>query len=215
MKKHLLGGLILGIAALTASPAFAGATFFEGENFQGRQFRADGPVPNFVDRGWNDRAMSVIVDGAPVEVCMDINFFGGCTVMNPGRYPNLGQLAQQISSVRPLQGQPARGDRGGDRGDRGEGRGASATLYPGPNMQGRPFELRGRGEENMGNFNDRASSLVVERGYWIFCSEPNFGGECRTFGPGKYSQLPRELDNRISSGRRISNNYPYAGNPRW
>ena len=25
-------------------------------------------------------------------------------------------------------------------------------------------------------------SLRVERGYWIFCSEPQFRGECRTFG---------------------------------
>jgi hypothetical protein len=39
-------------------------------------------------------------------------------------------------------------------------------------------------------------------------------GECLTFGPGDYANLS-ELSNRISSGRRISNNYPYDAPPRW
>ena len=64
-------------------------------------------------------------------------------------------------------------------------------------------------------FNDRASSLRVDRGYWIFCSDADFRGECRTFGPGEYPVLPPELDNRISSGRRISNDFPYSQNPNW
>jgi hypothetical protein len=70
---------------------------------------------------------------------------------------------------------------------------------------------------DMGNtgFNDRASSLRVEQGYWMFCSDANFEGRCLTFGPGDYPQLPGGLDNRISSGRRISSNYPYRQNPSW
>ena len=64
-------------------------------------------------------------------------------------------------------------------------------------------------------FNDRAQSLRVERGYWIFCSDAEFRGQCRTFGPGDYQRLPRALDNRISSGRRISERYPYNGRPNW
>ena len=83
-------------------------------------------------------------------------------------------------------------------------------------LTGRAFALGGDGAGNLdGLFNGRASSLLVDRGYWIFCSDANFGGECRTFGPGEYPVLPRELDNRISSGRRISNAYPYTDNPNW
>jgi len=63
-------------------------------------------------------------------------------------------------------------------------------------------------------FNDRASSMRVERGYWMFCTDANFMGECRTFGPGDYPQLAG-LSNRISSGRRISNEYPYNAPPTW
>ena len=64
-------------------------------------------------------------------------------------------------------------------------------------------------------FNDRAESLRVESGYWIFCSDANFGGECQTFGPGDYSTLPWGLTYKISSGRRISTGYPYRENPNW
>ena len=63
-------------------------------------------------------------------------------------------------------------------------------------------------------FNDRASSLRVESGYWIFCSDSEFRGECRTFGPGDYASLAG-MNNVISSGRRISNDYPYDGKPDW
>ena len=49
----------------------------------------------------------------------------------------------------------------------------------------------------------------------MFCSEAQFRGTCRTFGPGDYPALPSGLDNRISSGRRVSEDYPYSGNPTW
>jgi len=69
---------------------------------------------------------------------------------------------------------------------------------------------------NLGStgFNDRASSMRIERGYWMFCTDANFLGDCRTFGPGDYPSLSW-LSNRISSGRRISNDYPYNAPPRW
>ena len=82
-------------------------------------------------------------------------------------------------------------------------------------MTGRALTLDRDGVSDMADFSDRASSLRVARGYWIFCSDTQFRGECRTFGPGEYPQLPPGLDNRIASGRRISNNYPYANNPNW
>jgi hypothetical protein len=205
----------LSIFALTcaASSAMAGVTFYDAENFRGRPVDMNGVVPNFVERGFNDRARSAVVEGAPVEVCMDINFNGGCTVLQPGRYPTLGNLGGQISSVRPVRG--GYEQRGAIDQGRPVGRGASATLFSGPNMTGRAITLDREGAADLQNFNDRASSLRVERGYWIFCTDVQFRGECRTFGPGDYAQLPPGMDNRISSGRRISNNYPYATAPNW
>lgn len=93
---------------------------------------------------------------------------------------------------------------------------AGATFYESENFGGR--EIRGDG--SMPNFraigfNDRASSLRVDWGYWIFCRDARFQGECRTFGPGEYRNLPPALNNRISSGRRVSNDYPYPDQPAW
>ena len=47
------------------------------------------------------------------------------------------------------------------------------------------------------SFNDRAASLRVYSGYWIFCSDSEFRGDCRTFGPGDYASLPG-MNNVIS-----------------
>lgn len=94
--------------------------------------------------------------------------------------------------------------------------GMGATLYSGQDLSGRAFALGADGSGNLDRpFNDRGSSLRVDRGYSIFCSEADLPGECRTFGPGEYLSLPPELDNRISSGRRISIDYPYTNQPSW
>lgn len=96
-------------------------------------------------------------------------------------------------------------------------RGVGAILYSNSDFRGDHYVVEGNYLRDLANtgFNDRAQSLRVERGYWIFCSDAEFHGECRTFGPGDYRHLPRALDNRISSGRRISERYPYNGQPNW
>jgi len=187
-----------------------GIIFFESENFGGRKFIVDEPDPNFAGSHASDRAQSAVVEGSAWELCADADFRGGCRVLVPGRYPELGGLSGHIRSVRPSYDQ-----RGGMPRDGMRGR-ATATLFSGPNLTGRAFRLGGEGQGNLNDlFNERASSLRVDRGYWIFCSDADFRGECRTFGPGEYAQLPPAFDNRISSGRRIANEYPYADNPSW
>ena len=47
----------LGAAALVlATQAAAQVTFYEGEGYRGRAFKASGPVANFERFGFNDRA---------------------------------------------------------------------------------------------------------------------------------------------------------------
>jgi len=194
---------------VAALAPIGGVTFFESEGFGGRQFVVDQPVANFAAARFNDRAQSAIVEGGTWEICVDADYRGECLIFAPGRYPNLGGIGGQVSSARPSR-EPR-----GDRRDRMGGR-ARATLFEGPNLTGRAFLLGREGAANLeGTFNDRASSLRVDSGYWIFCSDANFRGECRTFGPGEYAVLPPGLNNRISSGRRISNDYPYSGAPNW
>jgi len=101
--------------------------------------------------------------------------------------------------------------RGGRRG------GPDAVLFSNPDLRGQRFVIDGDYVPDLANtgFNDRAQSLHIERGYWIFCSDAQFQGRCRTFGPGDYPRLGWALDNKVSSGRRIHNEYPYQGRPNW
>jgi hypothetical protein len=184
-----------------------GIIFFEAENFGGSKFMIDQSDPNFSSSHAIDRYQSAIVEGGAWELCVDANFHGGCRIFVPGRYAELGGLGGRISSVRPAYDQRGEMPRDGMRGR------ASATLFSGPNLTGHAFRLGGEGH-GYDVFNDRASSLRVDRGYWIFCSDADFGGECRTFGPGDYSSLPG-LNNVIASGRQISNDYPYDEKPDW
>jgi hypothetical protein len=304
--NNRIRGLAVSVMIVASSTALADITFFQSSDFSGRRVSFEGPTASFRDAAFNDQANSAIVRGESWEVCVDSNFRGGCSILEPGRYPTLGQWSNLISSARPVSSPTAAspspmpaavaaigtitffedGNFGGRRltidqqfpdlsaagfdaqvlsaivegipwevcADAGyrdcrilpPGRypfladfggrissarpsspprevprarpvpRASATLFSGPNLTGQAFTLGGEGASNLdGLFNDRASSLRVERGYWIFCSDANFRGECRTFGPGEYQFLPPELDGRISSGRRIANNYPYSGNPNW
>lgn len=103
------------------------------------------------------------------------------------------------------------------QGHPGDQRRVGAVLYSNTDFRGDRYVIQGNYMRDLANtgFNDRAQSVHVDSGYWIFCSDAEFRGECRTFGPGDYRQLPRALDNRISSGRRISERYPYNGRPNW
>lgn len=204
--------LVIGIISIAAGTAAADrVTFYQDDNFGGRQFTADRGVTNFADNGFNDRVRSAVVHDGRWEICVDADFNGSCSVLAPGAYPDLGAYAGRISSVRPIDERHAnsRSD------DRGRNRGARATLYEGPNMSGRSYPVNDA-MRNLGTtgFNDRASSLRVESGYWIFCSDSEFRGDCRTFGPGEYASLPG-MNNAISSGRRIADDYPYSERPDW
>ena len=185
---------------------------FDGYDYGGRSFAVNGAVSNMADVGFNDRAQSMIVHSGTWELCEDAFFSGRCRTLDVGRYPNLAQFGGRLSSIRQVGGG---GGGGGGPVVGGWGTGSRAVLYEGVNMSGRAFVINNEVASNLGStgFNDRASSLRVEAGYWVFCSDANFGGECRTFGPGDYATLPPSLSNRISSGRRIHRNYPYSQAP--
>jgi hypothetical protein len=227
MKPITLFKFVVGASvALVASALAAGEiTLFEREGFQGRRLTIRGTMWNLDRTDFNDRAESIIVRDGVWEVCSDARFSGQCARLQPGEYAHLrGSLDRSISSVRevteaaysppaPAYAPPAP-VYGGGGGGGGQPR---AILYSGQGMSGRAFEIDRNVVRNLDGtgFNDRASSLSVLGGYWIFCSDANFEGDCRTFGPGDYPNLPSDLDRRISSGRRIADRYPYEGRPTW
>lgn len=61
--------------------------------------------------------------------------------------------------------------------------------------------------------NDRAGAMRIESGYWMFRAHAQFRGDCRTLGPGEYPRLPREVDGRIASARRVPDLYGAVSGP--
>ncbi|MDQ2964022.1 MAG: beta/gamma crystallin family protein [Pseudomonadota bacterium] len=229
-RSASLRSLLCWAFGVVATTAVAGEiTLYEGENFQGRSLTLRGETRNFDRTTFNDRASSLVVRDGVWEVCTDAYFAGRCVTLRPGEYPVLeGGLDRRISSARQVADAPAVGYGAPPQGyaaapgygspgyapSRGP---AKAILYEGPDFRGRAFAIERNIVRNLEptGFNDRAASLRVERGYWIFCSDANFEGECLTFGPGDYPNLPGELNRRISSGRMIHDRYPYSAPPAW
>jgi hypothetical protein len=216
MNRSLTRIAVAAAFGLAATATLASEiTLFENPGFQGRRMTLRGNTPDLDRTDFNDRAQSIIVRDGEWEVCSDARFSGHCVRLRPGEYPNLdSSLNNRISSARevaehvpppPAAGGPAYGGP------------ARAVLYEGEGFHGRSFELQRDVVRNLDrtNFNDRAASLRVYSGYWIFCSDANFEGDCRTFGPGEYPNLQGDLNHRISSGRRIADRYPYGGAPNW
>ena len=205
--------LVVALCALSGA-ASAQLTLFEHDNYGGARYDVRGAVDNLANSGFNDKASSVRIRAGTWQICDDAYFRGRCVTLQPGDYPSLGQFGMndKVSSARELGGYGPPPQQGGNWGG-----GARAILYSAPNFEGRNFVIDSNVVRDLANtgFNDRASSMRIEQGYWMFCSDANFEGRCMTFGPGEYPNLPGQLANRISSGRRVSSQYPYRQNPDW
>lgn len=88
---------------------------------------------------------------------------------------------------------------------------AQLTFYEGEGFRGRAFTTSAevRNFERRG-FNDRASSVIVERGRWEVCEDAGFNGRCVVLRRGNYDSLRGlGLENRISSVRRVTEGRRY------
>jgi uncharacterized protein YcfJ len=83
--------------------------------------------------------------------------------------------------------------------------GAQMTLYSGEDFRG-PSVTTDHAIGNFGrtDFNDRASSVVVNAGRWEVCEHAHFEGRCMVLRPGNYPSLASMgLNDRISSVREV------------
>ena len=88
---------------------------------------------------------------------------------------------------------------------------AQVTFYENEGFRGRAFAVN-RQIDNFSNygFNDRASSVVVDRGRWEACEDVRFGGRCVVLRRGSYDSLRGlGLENRISSVRPVADRGHY------
>ena len=89
---------------------------------------------------------------------------------------------------------------------------AAITFYEGEGFRGRAFTT----DKQVHNFarfgfNDRASSVVVDRGRWEVCDDAGFHGHCVVLRPGSYDTLrAMGMNNRVSSVRPVGERAHYV-----
>lgn len=191
-------------------------TLFTDVEFRGRPVTLVGSTPNLFDRGFNDRASSMIVQSGRWELCEHVNFGGRCVAVGPGEYRNMDQFSDRVSSVRELvdpgRGYPGQWEQGRHDQDRGEygqryderrDQGGNIELFSDARFRGERLQLdRDSRDLNEFAFNDRAASIVVHSGTWTLCQDVRYRGQCITLEPGRYRHL-RGMDYQISSIKRV------------
>ena len=73
---------------------------FSGPRFEGPTVGISGDVRSLNDVGFNDRAVSIVINEGRWEFCEHGDFRGQCVVFGPGRYPFLEGMNNRISSMR-------------------------------------------------------------------------------------------------------------------
>ena len=188
------------LALLGGSAAVAGeVSLFEGAGFNGRAVTLRAITPSISNVGFNDRASSLVVRSGRWEICSDDEFKGSCAIFEPGQYATLdARFDKRISSLRELAvvGGPAQSAVAAGVG--------SVQLFGQPNFNGRTAQIdRDASDFNSFNFNDRASSLIVQGNAWELCTDADYRGTCRTFAPGRYPTLGYGMSKAISSARPV------------
>lgn len=177
-------------------------TLFDGRGFDGAAVTYEGEASAFGDSRFNDRASSLKVDGV-WEICIDTGFRGGCQVVDRD-VVDLGVLGlnNRISSARPVTRREVRGGPG----RRAQRRGADIILFSGTAFTGDAVEID-FGASSLGElgFNDRATSIQVNRGEWLLCEHNNFRGRCEIVKADV-----RDLGS-VRLNRRVSSIKPYEG----
>lgn len=201
------------------APRLHGVVLFDGTDFSGRSIAVDGYAGS-LDR-FNDRARSMIVYEGQWELCQHDRFRGDCAIYGPGRYATLGRFAGELSSLRPADGNiayvPPAVTAPAYTPPPPVSTAPRIVLYEGQNFRGRGMAIDADLLANFRNrgVDDRASSVRVEGGQWVLCTDANFQGQCWTFGPGEYPVLPSALSDQVSSARRVPDGVRYNAAPDW
>jgi len=83
---------------------------------------------------------------------------------------------------------------------------AQVTFFEQEGFQGQSFTTAKQiGNFEKFGFNDRASSVVVQKSRWEVCEDNRFNGNCIVLRPGRYPSLAAMgLNNRISSVKAVA-----------
>ena len=198
---------------------------FDQPRFNGVRLRLPGDTPDVAAYGLGGRIASVVVQRGQWEFCTAPNYGGACITIGPGRYAEMPPAMRgNLASVRradapmtgaPRPGNPPGGPFGGVINGPGRGpivspigpiagqRGEPIVLFEHSNFDGRALALNGASARlTEHDFNDAASSLLIQRGRWQLCEHVDFAGECMILGPGRHV-LSGRFNDFVSSVRPL------------
>ena len=202
------------IVVASAEPRIA---LFEYPGFSGRAVELTETHGKLDQIGSYVGADAVIVYGGTWRLCSRDYYRGECWDFVPGRYENLGALNGRVRSaelvsvtgapVAAVPTAPALSPSAALLPATGR-----VVLYEYPNFRGQSFAIDRSDLPNLNRmgFSDRAASMRIDSGYWMFCTDSRFLGNCRTMGPGEYASLPPDVDRKIVSVRRVNDLYGFA-----
>ena len=176
---------------------------YERPGFVGRSVEVTSTMGR-LDRFRTAGPGAVVVYGGTWRLCSGELFRGECNEFAPGRYDNLGPLNDRVNSAELLT--VPRAPVGIAIPPAPAGR---VVLYEFSDFRGQSVVIDRATIPNLEwlGFNDRAASMRIEDGYWMFCTDVQFQGDCRTLGPGEYPRLPLSVDRKIVSARRVNEVY--------
>jgi hypothetical protein len=218
--------------ALAAAQASAGTiTLYEDAGFRGHSMSTVEPLTNVARSPFRELASSAVVNDGAWEVCTDTEFRGRCARLTPGSYAALSrQLDGRVVSVRevPYGSDAVRVSIAPDSPPLAAAAVVAppviepprvvlhesapppvipgrAVLYQNPNFAGAKAAIDADRAPDLdwAHFTNPASSVRIEAGNWLMCSQIGYQGDCRVLGPGEYPTLTGLFANGIYSAREV------------
>src|SRR6202011_950683 len=162
------------VIVASAEPRIA---LFERSGFGGRSLELTKTMGGLDRSGVYAGANAAIVYGGVWRLCTRQYFRGECADFPPGQYQNLGFLTGRVSSAElvaavdtaPVSVTPPPAGRG------------RVVLFERPNFRGESVVIDRAAIPDLQwvGFTDRAASMRIEGGTWMFCTDASFQGECR------------------------------------
>jgi hypothetical protein len=156
-------------------------------------------VDNLDVRNFDNSADAALVSSGIWRLCDEEGARGHCTDFQPGQYPSLGALNGKVRSAYLIAAAPnqlvvvATVPAG------------RAVLYERPNFGGprAVVEYGPAPDLDWARFKGPASSVRIESGSWLVCSDLGYQGDCQVLEPGDYPVLTGSLSRGIVSARQV------------
>lgn len=155
-------------------------------------------VDDLDTRQFHDGADAALVIGGTWRLCDGEHGRGQCSDFVPGQYVSLGALDGRVRSAYLIAGTPGYVARIAVPAGR-------AVLYELPNFGGAQAVVESGPAPDLAwaHFRKPASSVRVESGSWLVCTDLGYQGDCRVLQPGEYPVLAGSLGQGIASARQV------------